>query len=66
MSGPVITYTPRPDATSQTERSTLANVYAFAIKSSQAKIKAGGSNAGPNDATEVENACTANEKYTRT
>ena len=65
MSEPLIAYTPRPDATSASELGALAAIYKLCL-SSQAKKKAGGSNAGENDARKVKDACTAEEKYTRT
>jgi hypothetical protein len=65
MSEPLIDYTPRPDATSTGELGALAAVYKFCM-SSQAKKKAGGSNAGENDARKVKDVCTAEENYTRT
>jgi hypothetical protein len=64
MSEPPIIYTPDPDTTPAAEQGALANVYWFVID--QAKRKAGGSNAGGDDARKVKDACTAEEKYTRT
>jgi hypothetical protein len=64
MSSPHVTYTARPDSTP--EASVLAAVYSFVIKCSQAKRKAGGSDAGEDDARRIKNACTAEEKYTGT
>jgi hypothetical protein len=61
---PAISYAPHASATQEAEASVLSAVYAFVIKSSQAKRKAGGSNAGQDDARKVENACTAEPKYT--
>jgi len=66
MSNPRVTYAPRSDATPEAEVSTLANVYSFVIGRSQARRKAGGSDAGENDARKVKDACTAEEKYTGT
>jgi hypothetical protein len=44
-----ITYVQQPAATPQAEISALRNVYAFVIKSSQAKRKVSGSNGSDND-----------------
>jgi hypothetical protein len=66
VADPAISYTPRFDAAREAEISALAAEYSFAIRTSQAKNKAGGSSAGEDDAREIKNACTANEKYTRT
>jgi hypothetical protein len=46
---PRIVYTPGPGATPEAEISALRNVYAFVIKSSQAKRKVSGSNGSDND-----------------
>jgi hypothetical protein len=66
MSSPQITYAPRDDTSTAAEAAALANLYAFVIRSSQAKRKAGDPLAGKDDAREINNACTANEKYTQT
>jgi hypothetical protein len=50
----------------EAEPSVLANVYSFVIGRSQARRKAGGSDAGENDARKVKDACTAEENYTGT
>ena len=66
MNSSRITYTARPDAMPEAEPSVLANVYSFVIGRSQARRKAGGSDAGENDARKVKDACTAEENYTGT
>jgi hypothetical protein len=65
-SNPQITYTQYPSAAAEAEASVLASVYRFVTRSSQAKRKAGGSDAGEDDARRIKNACTAEEKHTGT
>ena len=60
---PRIVYRANEDATREVEISALASVYAFVLS---CKEKAGGSDAGENDARKVKDACTAEEKYTGT
>jgi hypothetical protein len=62
---PSISYAQHASVTSEAEASVLSAVYSFIIKSSQTKRKAGGSNAGGDDARKAKDACTAEEKYTR-
>jgi len=64
MSKPRITYTQRCDSTRGAEVAGLANLYSFVLKRSQVKRKAGVAPAGSNDARKVENARTAEPKYT--
>lgn len=40
MSGPRIAYTARPDATPESERETLASIYAFVLRAHQERQKA--------------------------
>lgn len=54
MDSPRIVYTPRPDATPETELATLANVYAFILQKHQEKQK-GGPETAPDDAKEIKN-----------
>jgi len=49
MSTPQITYAPRDDTSTAVEVAALANLYAFLIRTSQAKRKAGRSNGSDND-----------------
>ena len=49
MSSPQITYAPRDDTSTAVEVAALANLYAFLIRTSQAKRKAGRSNGSDND-----------------
>jgi hypothetical protein len=49
MSSPRITYTSRPDATPQAERSALANVYAFILDSANKRGRLS-DKSGPDDA----------------
>ena len=49
MSTPQITYAPRDDTSTAVEVAALANLYAFLIRTSQAKRKAGKSNGSDND-----------------
>ena len=60
-----VRYTPCSDAKPKAESSALAAVYSFVIGRNQARRKAGGSDAGENDARKVKDACTAEEKYSR-
>jgi hypothetical protein len=62
---PRIVYRARDDATPEAEIATLAAVYSFVLRSSQAKKKAGGSDAGESDTRKAKDACTAEENYTR-
>jgi hypothetical protein len=62
MSSARIVYAPHPDATPETELSTLANVYAFILQKHQEKQK-GGPETAPDDAKEIENVRAA-QKYT--
>jgi hypothetical protein len=48
MSTPQITYAPRDDTSTAVEVAALANLYAFLIRTSQAKRKAGRSNGSDN------------------
>lgn len=48
MSSPQITYAPRDDTSTAVEVAALANLYAFLIRTSQAKKKAGRSNDSEN------------------
>jgi hypothetical protein len=66
MGKPRISYSPHPAATTDDELTALAAIYAFVIKSSEAMKKAGGNDAGEDDARKVKDACTAEKKYTRT
>jgi hypothetical protein len=59
-----ITYMPHGDTSNAVEVAALAHVYSFVIRTSQAKNKAGESDAGKDNAGEVKNACTAKEKHT--
>ena len=49
MSRPRITYAPCDDTSTAVEVAALANLYAFLIRTSQAKRKAGRSNGSDND-----------------
>ena len=66
MSSPRITYAHHPSTSPEAEIAMLVAVYSFVLRSSKAKKKAGGSDAGGDDARKVKDACTAEEKYTRT
>jgi len=50
LSSPRITYAPCDDTSTAVEVAALANLYAFVIRSSQAKRKAGERDAGKDDA----------------
>jgi hypothetical protein len=52
MSSPQITYAPRDDTSLAVEVAALANLYAFLIRTSQAKKNAAGTNGGRDDVKE--------------
>ena len=52
MSSPQITYAPRDDTSTAVEVAALANLYAFLIRTSQAKKNAAGTNGGRDDVKE--------------
>ena len=54
-------YTPRPDATSESETAALAAIYRFLL---DRHVKQEAARPGPHDAKEIEDDCAANPQYT--